>query len=359
MNLAHKIRLVPKKNEIEYLKKSCGTARFVYNWALAKWKEDHKEEKKLTALKLKKEFNQIKREEYPWVYEVTKTASEQSFTNVGNAFNRFFSKQAGYPQFKKKGKSKDSFYIANDKLQIDGKKVRIPKLGWVKMREELRFSGKITSATVSRTADKWFISISVETDEKLKPIENQDRVGVDLGVKQLATFSNGQSVEGPKPFRKLLKKLRRLSKKLSKKKLGSKNREKAKKKLACLHYKISCLRQDALHKLTHHLTSNFGRVGIENLNVQGMMKNKKLAKSIADMGFFEFRRQLDYKAVLTQSQIVIVSRFFPSSKLCSQCNNKKDNLELSDRIYNCDSCGLTLDRDLNAAINILQEAFPT
>ena len=358
MNLAHKIRLTPTESDIAYFRKCCGTARFVYNWALAKWNEEYKEQKKPTALKLKKEFNQIKKTEYPWVYEVTKTVAEQSFSNIGDAFKRFFSKKAKYPNFKKKGKSKDSFYIANDKLQIDDKRVRIPKLGWVKMRESLRFSGKIMSATVSRTADKWFISISVETNDKSKPVENQDKVGVDLGIKQLATLSCGEIVTNPRPLSKLSKKLKRLSRRLSKKIVGSKNREKAKKKLARLHYKISCIRQDTLHKLTNYLTSDFKKIAIENLNIQGMMQNRKLAKAIADVGFFEFRRQLEYKSMLTESQIVVVSTFFPSSKQCSECGHKKDNLALSERIYSCDNCNFKLDRDLNAAINIVKEAFP-
>lgn len=356
--LAHKIRLQPTTNDISYFNKCCGVARFVYNWALDKWNNNYKNGLKTSALKLKKEFNRIKKEQYPWVYEVTKTATERSFINVGKAFSNFFSEKSKYPKFKKKGKSKDSFYISNDKLQIDNFRVKIPKLGWVKMTESLRFSGKIMNAAVSRIADKWFISISVETNDGYKLVKNQDSVGVDLGIKKLATLSNGETVTGPKPLKKLKKKLRRLSKSLSRKKPGSKNREKATEKIARLHYRIACIRQDVLHKLTHDLTTKYNKIAVENLNIKGMVQNRRLAKAIIDMGFFEFRRQLNYKSILTCSKVIAVNRFFPSSKLCSGCKNKKQDLKLSDRVYHCDKCGLTIDRDLNAAINILNEAFP-
>lgn len=357
MILAHKIELIAKKKDIEYLSKCCGTARFVYNWALNKWTQDYQTGNKPSAFKLKKEFNSIKKQEYPWIYEVTKTAAEQPFTDLSKAFKKFFTGQAKHPVFKKKGKSKDSFYIANDKFKLDGKKVYIPKLGWVRMREELRFTGKITSATVSRTADKWFISISVNTHDKYQPVESQDSVGVDLGVKTLATLSNEETFHGPKPLKKLEKRLKRFCRSLSRKKLGSKNREKARKKLARLHYRISCIRKDALHKLTYYLTKKFKRIALEDLNVKGLMQNRKLAKAIADMGFYEFKRQLEYKSLLKFGELGFVDRFFPSSKLCSQCQNKKEDLKLSDRLYHCKKCGIKIDRDLNAAKNILSEAF--
>lgn len=357
MILAHKIELVPKESEIKYLSKCCGTARFVYNWGLDKWNTQYQEGQKTSALQLKKEFNSIKKKEYPWIYEVTKTAAEQPFSDLSNAFSKFFNGEAKHPVFKKKGKSRDSFYISNDKFRLDGKKVRIPKLGWVKMREELRFSGKINSAVVSRVADKWFISISVNTHDKYQPVKSQDSVGVDLGVSNLATLSNGQQFEGSKPLKKLSKKLRSLSKKLSRKEKGSKNRWKAKQKLARLHYRISCLRNDALHKLTHEITTNFKKIGIEDLNVQGMMKNRKLAKAIGDMGFYEFKRQLTYKSKLKFCEIGVVDRFFPSSQRCSRCGYKKEDLKLSERVYHCRKCDLKMNRDLNAAKNILVEAF--
>ncbi len=359
MILAHKIRLIPTKSDREYLKKCCGVSRFTYNWGLNRWNEAYHNGEKPTGLKLKKEFNGIKKKEYPWIYEVTKTASEQPFSDLSTAFKSFFTGQAKHPQFKKKGKSNDSFYISNDKFTLDRKRVRIPKLGWVKMREELRFGGKITSSTVSRVAGEWYISISVETHDRYcyKPVENQDCVGVDLGIKQLATLSNGEVINGPKPLRKLKNKIRRLSKSLSRKKLGSKNREKAKKKLAKLHHHVYCVRNDSLHKLTHHLAKNFTNIAIEDLNVKGMVQNKKLAKAIVDMGFGEFRRQLKYKAQLHFSNVAVVDRFFPSSKLCSSCANVKQDLKLSDRTYNCATCGFIIDRDLNASVNILQGAF--
>ncbi|MEN9501742.1 MAG: hypothetical protein RI964_1027, partial [Pseudomonadota bacterium] len=211
----------------------------------------------------------------------------------------FFAGRAKYPQFKKKGKSRDSFTLTNDQFSLDGCRIRIPNLGLVRMRETLRFSGKILSATVSRTADQWFVSITVDTDSNHLPCaENQDVVGVDLGVSTLVTLSTGEKVAGAKPHKALLSRLKRLSRSLSRKVKGSANRHKAKQKLAKLHSRIANIRQDALHKLTTDLAHRFYTIGIEDLNVSGMVKNRHLSRAISDMGFFEFRRQLEYKAAM-------------------------------------------------------------
>jgi len=357
MNLAHKIRLVPTPEQETYFKKACGINRFSYNWALAKWNEDYEAGLKPNANKLDKEFNKIKKTEYPWTAEVTKNASQRAILNVGTAFKRYFKKEGGKPKFKKKYGSKDSFYLANTEIKLDGKKVRVPKLGWVKMREELRFKGEIQNAVVSRSAHKWHIAIAVKTYEEYEEKPDKPATGVDLGISALATLSNGVKIEGPKPYKHLERRLARLNRRMHKKKLGSNNRRKAKEKVARLHDKIACIRNDALHKLTHYLTDNFGKIAIENLNVAGMVKNRRMAKSIMDMGWGEFKRQLDYKAVLKFCEIGKVDRFFPSSKMCSGCGNIKKDLTLNDRVYRCGKCGLVIDRDMNAAINILEEAF--
>jgi putative transposase len=354
--LSHKIRLTPNRHQQEYFKKACGVSRFTWNWGLSRWQEIYKKGGKPNALKLKKQFNAIKREDYPWTYEVTKYASQQAFIHLQAAFQRFFEKQSRFPRYKKKG-VRDSFYVGGDQVQVNGKRIRIPKLGWIRMRESLRFSGKLHSATVSRGADHWYVSLSVELSEKPKPCESQEDIGVDLGINRLATLSNGNMFNGPKPLKRKLKKLRRCSRRMSRKKKDSKNREKARVKLARHHLHIRNIRQDALHKLTTHITQNFSEIAIEDLNVKGMMRNRRLARAIVDMGFHEFRRQLIYKANLRGCHVVVVDRWFPSSKLCSRCSVIKENLPLGERMFRCDACGLVVDRDLNAARNIALIVF--
>jgi len=210
------------------------------------------------------------------------------------------------------------------------------------------------NATVSRTADKWFVSICVEMDITPETCENQAIVGVDLGIKNLATLSNGEMIKGSRPYKKLQKKLRKLQQAFSRKQKGSKNREKLKRKIARLHYRISCIRQDTLHKLTSKLVRKFSVIVIEDLNVSGMLKNGKLAKAISDMGFNEFRRQLNYKAPIAGADVIIADRWFPSSKRCSECGEIHRKLTLSDRTFVCPACGFKLDRDENAARNLEQ-----
>ena len=351
ITLGHKIRLNPNKQQVEYFSKACGTARFTYNWGLAEWKRQYEAGLKPSCLTLKKDFNAIKQEQFPWTYEVTKYASQQPFIQLQTAFVKFFKGGAEYPVFKKKG-IHDSFYIGNDQFRIEGKKIRIPNLGWVRMAECLGYNGKILNATVSRTADKWFVSINILMNITPATCENQAVAGVDLGIKNLATLSNGDSIEGPKAYRKLQKKLKRLQQSLSRKQKGSRNREKHKRKVARLHYRISCIRLDSLHKLTTRLANDYSVIVIEDLNVKGMMGNGKLSKAIADMGFNEFRRQLGYKAVISGCHVIVADRWFPSSKRCSVCGEKHKELQLSDRMFTCPACSSKIDRDLNAAINL-------
>ena len=209
---SHKIALEPSADQEQKFRRAAGVARFTWNWALAEWNQQYKVGQKPTALGLKKQFNAIKAERFPWVYESPRDANAQPFANLGKAFARFFNKQARRPRFKKKGKSRDAFYVANDKFRVDGRTITLPRIGNVPMREALRFHGKITGATVSRTADRWFVAISVEVDLPLVQCENQARtVGVDLGVRRLATLSDGTTFQGPKPLRGNLRRLARLN----------------------------------------------------------------------------------------------------------------------------------------------------
>ena len=344
---AHKIQLDPTMKQRGYFVCACGVARFSWNWALAEWKKQYSGGEKPSGLALKKQFNAIRHVQFPWSGEVLRDATSRPFANLDKAFSNFFHKKARFPRFKKKG-IHDSFYIANDKFETVGLRIRIPKLGWVRMRESLRFEGKILSAVVSRTADRWFVSINVEVPDAPATCENQEVVGVDLGIKTLATLSNGEKFEAPKPLAKSLDKLRRLNRQLARKQKGSKNREKAKAKLARLYYRIACVRQDGLHKLTTYLSQRFGTIVIEDLNVNGMMANRHLSRAISDLGLFEFRRQLGYKG----SRVVTADRWYPSSKLCSDCGFKIDVLPLSIREWVCPQCGVVHDRDENAAQNL-------
>ncbi len=360
MLIAHKIALDPNNVQATYLAKAAGTARFAYNWALAAWQKQYDAWKvdnnlpKPSQAALRRELNAIKREQFPWMLEVTKNAPQMAIIQLGEAFKNFFAGRARYPQFRKKGVN-DRFSLTNDQFSIDSSRIRIPHLGWVRMRESLRFAGKIMSATISRVAGRWFVSITVDTQglSHLPKAENQGAVGVDLGVSELATLSTGESpVTGPKAHTALLKRLQRLSRSLSRKKKGSQNRKKAKAKTAKLHARISNIRKDALHQLTTDLTRRFHTVGIEDLNVQGMLGNHHLARCISDMSFFEFRRQLEYKAEMRGGMVVVADRWFASSKLCSVCGRKNEALRLSVREWACHECGTHHDRDLNAAINL-------
>jgi putative transposase len=365
MIISHKIRLNPNNKQATYLSKAAGTARFAYNWALAEWQtqyaawKDDNDLPKPSQFSLRKQLNAIKREQFPWMLEVTKNAPQMAIIQLGAAFKNFFAGHAKYPQFKKKGKSRDSFTLTNDQFAIDACRIRIPNLGSVRMRETLRFSGKILSATVSRTADQWFASITVDTDQNhLPPAENQGVVGVDLGVSALATLSTGEVVAGTKPHKALLSRLQWLSRSLSRKVKGSANRHKAKHKLAKLHARIANIRKDTLHQLTTDLTRRFALIGIEDLNVSGMVKNRHLSRAISDMGFFEFRRQLEYKAEMRGALVVVADRFFASSKTCSNpaCGHKLRLVPLSVREWTCPCCGAIHDRDVNAAINLANYA---
>lgn len=360
MLIAHKITLDPNNVQATYFARAAGTARFAYNWALAEWQGQYEACKtdpalpKPSQMALRRQLNSLKAEQFPWMLEVTKNAPQMAIIQLGAAFQNFFAGRAKYPKFRRKGLH-DRFSLSNDQFSVEGSRIRIPNLGWVRMREMLRLSGKIMSATLSRVADKWFVSLTVETSDSpsLAKAENQGAVGVDLGVSALATLSTGEPpIAGPKAHKALLRRLQRLSRGLSRKVKGSKNRHKAKMRLARLHAGIGNIRSNALHQLTTGLTRRFHTIGIEDLNVRGMVKNRRLSRAVSDMGFFEFRRQLGYKAAQRGAIVVVADRWYPSSKTCSGCGHRLETLPLSAREWTCPECGSTHDRDVNAAINL-------
>src|SRR5215467_12184876 len=358
---AQKIRLHPTLEQVQYFARAAGVARFVWNWALAEWNRHYEAGEKPTALDLKKHFNQIRREQFPWTWDVTKNASDQPFLDLGKAFTAFFEGKARRPKFKSKKRSKPSFYLANDQLELGDHRIWIPKLGWVNMAENLRFTGKVTGARVTKTADWWFVSLGVELPDAL-PEHTQAAVGIDVGLNRLATLSTGEGVENQAFLKTALKKLRRANKRLHRRKLGSKNREKARRQVARLYYRITCLRDDVLHKLTTQLASCYGIIGIEDLNLRGLLKNRKLARSFSDAALGKLLNLLDAKVEQRGGQVIKVGRFFPSSKTCHSCGWKWEAMTLEDRVFVCQnpSCSyyrFPQDRDHNAGQNILREAL--
>ncbi len=350
MILAHRIALDPTVEQSIALSRACGVARHTWNWALAQWNKKYEAGENVTANSLKLEWNRIKHAQFPWVSESPKDANQQPFANLNTAFQRFFKKKAKRPTWKRKGEH-DSFYVSNDKFRVDGATVRLPVIGSVRMREERRFVGKITAATVSRTADRWFLAIQVETD--IAHLEPTDKtIGIDLGLKTAVVCSDGQTCDAPKPLKANLKRLHRRSRQHSRKQRKSSNRKKSQRRLARLHARISNIRRDWTHKVTSKLIHENQVICMEDLNVKGMTANRKLARAISDVGWYEFRRQLEYKAEVYGRTVSVISRWLPSTKTCSNCGCKTDTISLSTRVYHCDHCGFEIDRDLNAAINI-------
>jgi putative transposase len=358
---AHKIRLHPTPEQAVYFVKAAGTSRFVWNWALAEWNWQYEAGLKPSALKLKKQFNEIRREQFPWTWEVTKNASDQPFLDLGKAFTAFFEGRAHRPKFKSKKRSKASFYLANDQFELGDHRLWVPKLGWVNMAENFRFKGKITGARITKTADWWFVSIQVEMPDDL-PVRKPAVCSIDVGLNRLATLSTGEGVENQAFLKTALKKLRQANKRLHRRKLGSKNREKARRQVARLHYRITCLRDDVLHKLTTQLANCYGIIGIEDLNLRGLLKNRRLARSFSDAALGKLLSLLASKMEQRGGQVIKVDRFFASSKTCHCCGWKWEGMHLSDRVFLCQNphCAyyhFEQDRDYNAALNILQEAL--
>lgn len=373
MILTHKIRLNPTEEQKCFFIQAAGTARFTYNWALDQWNRITDAGGTTNGNALKMQFNALRREQFPWTYEVHRDATAQPFNDLDRAFKRFEDiqkgkirihtndkprqdgREKGYPRFKSKKRTRPSFYIANDKFVLDEHWVRIPKCGWVNMAETLRFDGKIMGARVCQDGLNWFISIRVEITVDTAYWNDFDPTGIDVGISKLMTLSDGNVAENQRTTLVHQRQLRRLNKKLSRQVEGSHNWWKTVYKLRALHTKIRNQRQDYLHKWTSYIATSYGIIGIENLNVAGMMRNKNLAKHIADASFGETFKFLAYKQYLYGSALIEVDRFFPSTKMCSDCQSIQE-INLSDRVYCCGSCGMTKDRDLNAAINIMREA---
>jgi putative transposase len=419
MKTAHKIRMNPTPEQVEYLKRACGTRRFLYNWGREQWEKQYQaykqeqetvpeEQRVLTppnAFALKKQFNQLRAHDYPWTYQVTKCVVEGAFDDLRSAYDNFFAGRADYPKYKKRGKSHESFYLSNDKFTLGSHWIAIPglgrfildqrqttkdrgklkrTLGTINLTEKLRFveegkttiptnkrnkrkqvrceSVKLLGATVCCEAGHWYVSIQVEI-KKQRPPTPALVVGVDVGLKQAAVVSDGRRLENQRPFASHLKKLGKLQRKLAKKQktkdpetkrtLFSKNYEKQRQKVARKHQQIANIRRDVQHKFTTELARTCGVIGIEDLHILGMMANRKLARAVADAAMGQLLQFLKTKAANAGGDLFIASRWFPSTKRCSCCGHVKKRMPLKHRTYQCLVCGLVIDRDLNAALNLL------
>ncbi len=357
MLLGFKTELKLNNQQRSLLAQHAGTARHAWNWGLALTKQilDHNQAnsndkiKFPTAIDLHKWLVALVKSKYDWYYQVSKCAPQWALRALADAWKTCFKKMAKPPRFKKKGKH-DSFTL-DGSIKCDHQKIKVPVIGWLKTYERLPQGYKPKSVTISQKANRWFLSFKVEFEPKSTD-KFIDVLGVDLGVKFLATLSSGQVFEGAKSYRKYEKKLSRLQYLARHKIKGSNNWKKTQKPIGLLHFKIANIRKDTLHKLTTYLAKNHGKIVIEDLNVSGMMANHKLAKAVQDMGFYEFRRQLDYKTQLYGSELIIADRWFPSSKKCSNCGHIKETLSLSERVFKCELCSFECGRDLNASHNL-------
>ena len=366
---AHKIALQPTEAQVVFFRKSCGVQRFAYNWGLARWKEMYAADKasgiKPTnySSRLQKELDATKREKWPWMMETCKGVPQGGLQNLKRAFDRFWG-GSRYPKFKSKGRARDSFRADGNttperKTHWSGRYLKIPKIGsMIRCAERLRFTGKLQRVTIVREADRWF-AVFVTATPDITPIvrENQATVGIDLGLTSFAVTSDGERFVAPKPLAKAQKRLAHAQRAVSRRVKGSGRRERAKAVVARLHARVKNVRQDFLHKTSISIVRRYSTIVIEDLNVVGMVQNRKLAHAIGDVGWGEFRRQLTYKCAWYGSRLVVADRFYPSSKTCSACGAVVDVLPLSVREWACLECGVVHDRDENAAMNLASLAL--
>jgi len=369
INRAFKTELNPNNQQRGAFMQHAGTARFVYNWALADRIERYEAGDPTNLYEQKLRFNALKDEQFPWIRKTTAYCTiEEAFRHLDTAYKNFFRRvkqgkaEKGFPRFKSRKRSISSFTMRG-RIHIERGRIKLPSprygdsIGWVRLKERdyLPTTGvKILSVNISEKAGRWFASVQVEMDIPDTESGTSEPIGIDLGIKTLAVCSDGTTFENPKPLAQQERKLKRLQREFARRQRGSKNREKTKRKIARCHAKIANIRKHALHNASYYVTAKTkpSTVVVEDLNVKGMMANRHLAKAVADASFGELRRQIEYKGQWYGVDVVVADRFYPSSKTCSGCGSKKPLLRLDERTFVCEKCGMIIDRDLNAALNL-------
>jgi len=369
MITALKVRLEPNNKQKGKLFQSAGVARWAYNWTLAKQEENYKNGGKfIFDGDLRKELTQLKKtEELKWLNNYSNNITKQAVKDACDAYYKFFNKFSDKPKFKRRKRSPPKFYQDTEKIKFKNGKVRLEKIGWVRLSEKDRIPEgvKYTNPRVKFDGVHWYVSVGIEAEQKAVELSNES-IGIDVGIKNLAVCSNidtpFKNINKSKKVRKLEKKLRRLQRKVSNK--YEKNKEgrsyvkisnivKLERNIRKLHRRLDNIREDNMHKVTAAIAKTKpSRVVMENLNVSGMMKNKHLSKAIAKQGLYRFKQTMQYKCSKYGIEFVEVDKWFPSSKTCSECGYVKNKLSLSEREFRCECCGISIDRDKNAAVNL-------
>lgn len=358
MNRGYKTQLAPNNRQATLFRQHCGASRFAYNWGLERRIQEYEESgKSSNAIEQHRQLNKLKKAEFPWLYEVSKCPPQEALRDLDRAFKNFFRRvkqkqKTGFPKFKSKKHGLGSFRLTGA-IKIEDKRVKLPRIGWVRLKEHgyLPICSP-SQITISEKAGRWFVSFNLDLPDRPK-IKRGETIGIDLGINHLAICSDGTSIENQRHLDSSLRNLARAQRSLSRKRKGSNNRRKAKERVQRIHLRTANQRRDHLHKATTSIAKTKPKtVVMENLNVQGMMSNHCLAKGIGDASFYEFRRQMEYKTVWNGGEMIFADQFFPSSKRCSSCGHLKTNLTLADREFKCDECGMEIDRDMNAALNL-------
>ena len=360
---AYKYRIYPNKQQTEQIQKTFGCCIFVYNQTLTHKKEMYETKKEsMNKTSCNNYCNQVLKKEYEWLKEVDKFALTNAIYNMDSAYQKFFKEHTGYPKFKSKRDNKKSYTtnFTNNNIEVDfeKKKIKLPKLKWIKTKVHREFVGKIKSATISQVpSGKYFVSILVEAEHT--PMESTScMIGIDLGIKDLLTTSDGEKFDNIRTTKKYENKLAKEQRKLSRKIKGSRNWNKQRIKVARIHEKIHNIRIDNLHKISHGLVNENQVIVSEDLSVSNMVKNHNLAKAISDCGWYELTRQISYKSDWNNRQYIKIGRFTKSSQPCNVCGYiNVETKDLSVRQWTCPQCGAIHDRDVNAAINILNEGL--
>ena len=392
INRAYKTELNPNNEQRGAFMQHAGKARFVYNWALADRIERYEAGNPTNLYEQKRRFNALKDEEFPWIRQTAYIITDQAFRNLDAAYQNYFRQKKdgtvakriadlkhnghwatraarlqkrgyhgyqldpGFPRFKSRKQGIVPFTMRGS-IHIEQGRIKLPRIGWVRLKEKsyLPTGGVgILSVNISEKAGRWFASAQVEMDVPDPEPGAGEPLGVDFGSKTLAYCSDGTTFENPRSRSQGDRKLKRLQRELSRRKRGGKNWQKTKRKIARHYAKMTNIRKHALHNISYHVTAKTkpSTVVVEDLNVAGMLKNHCLAKALADASFGELRRQIEYKGQWYGVDVVVADRFYPSSKTCSGCGSKKPLLKLSDRTFVCEECGMVIDRDLNAALNL-------